>query len=113
MDGMAEPMPEPVEVIASAVGAHIILRESVRQIAAGAIGALAKGGYAIVPTAELERLQEIASASRGRFPRGEVIKPDRDRDFYVVGHMSAKPRRWPGRAPDARGGLPGVAAAPR
>ena len=41
-------------------------------------------GYSLIRTGELERLQEIASAARGRFPRGEVIKPDRDRDFYVV-----------------------------
>lgn len=41
-------------------------------------------GYSLIRTGELERLQEIASAARGRFPRGEVIKPDRDQDCYVV-----------------------------
>lgn len=45
--------------------------------------ALANTGHVIVKAVELDRLEETASAARGRFPRCEVIKPDRSKDFYV------------------------------
>lgn len=58
-------------------------------------------GYSIVPTAELERLQEIASAARGLFPRGEIIKPDREKDWYVCWSHVCEAPAWAGTRAEA------------
>jgi hypothetical protein len=65
------------------------------------IAALAERGYTIVRTSELERLQEAASAACGRFPRGEVIKPDRSKDFYVVWSHVVEAPAWAGTRAEA------------
>lgn len=70
--------------IADAVRAD---RKSARQypaeVAAAVSDGLEKAGYSIIPTADLEKLEETASDHRGMFPSCEVIKPSRDEDFYV------------------------------
>lgn len=43
-------MPDPAEVIASAVGTRMILRQSTQEIAAGVLAALAEAGYSVIPS---------------------------------------------------------------
>jgi hypothetical protein len=75
---------DPLHVFATAIEqAHTLGIREPGAIAAVIVNVLPSAGWSVVRTVELERLEESASTARGQFPRCEVIKPDRDSDFYV------------------------------
>lgn len=52
-------------------------------LAEGLLDQLGHQGFTILPTEEWETLVEIKAGAEGRFPRGLVIKPGREADFYI------------------------------
>ena len=77
-------MTEPLEVVATAYrDCSVEELNSPDLLAASVLSLLSSVGYSIVRTDELERLEEIEAEASGRFRVKEIIKPDRDKDFYV------------------------------
>ena len=61
----------------------------------------APAGYSVIRTDELERLQEIEAEASGRFRVKEIIKPDRDKDFYVDWSHVCEMPAWCGTSAEA------------
>jgi hypothetical protein len=61
----------------------------------------APAGYSVIRTDELERLQEIEAEASGRFRVKEIIKPDRDKDFYVGWSHVCEMPAWCGTSAEA------------
>lgn len=63
--------------------------------------ALEHAGWSVTRTSELERLQEIAADWSHAFPRGEVIKPSRELDYYICWSHVCEAPAWGGTRAEA------------
>lgn len=91
----------PRDAIIGSLGHRHLGSATSRNIAEEALATLAAAGYSVVPTAEYEDLGEIKAGAAGRFPRGYVVKPDRDKDFYVVWSDVVEAPVWAGTRQEA------------